>query len=136
MTRNCDVCRVPYEAKRASSKYCSDGCRKRAQRAPGVPLAAVVTSLASASLPAEDGSLCLATVRELEAADQLGSSLGQACLFIARRLDSGSMDTGSSVAALLRELRATIAEAIASGRVAADPLDQIAAKRAARQARA
>ena len=135
MTRNCDVCLKPYEAKRASSKYCSDGCRKRAQRAPVAPLAAVVTALPSP--PSGDvGSLVAATTRELESADQIGSSLGQSCLLLARRLDSGSMDTGSSVAALVREYRATLAEAIASGRVAADPLDQIAAQRLARLARA
>ena len=132
MVRNCDTCQVSYEALRNSSKYCSDVCRKRSQRAPMAPIAplAVVTSVVPSA-----GPLFLATSRELETVDQLGSSLGQSCLLIARRLDEGLMDTGGSIAALVREHRATLAEAVASGRVAADPLDQIAARRQIRLAR-
>lgn len=132
MMRTCDICLISYDAKRPSSKYCSDSCRKRAQRAPVAPVVplTVVTSMVSS-----DGPLFLATSRELEAVDQLASSLGQSCLLIARRLDEGLLDTGGSIAALVREHRATLAEAVASGRVAADPLDQIAARRQIRLAR-
>jgi len=35
MTRSCNVCQRSYMAKRSSSKFCSDLCRKRAQRGLG-----------------------------------------------------------------------------------------------------
>jgi hypothetical protein len=34
MERPCDVCETTYAAKRTSSRYCSERCKKRAQRAP------------------------------------------------------------------------------------------------------
>lgn len=131
MDRNCDVCKTVYMAKRPSSKYCSDRCRKRAQRGPSQPFAplAVVEFVA----PAE-GSLTAATLAELTEADRLNSSLGQAALLLARRLDGGGMDTGSSVAALVREHRATLADAVKDAKVAADPLDQLARRRVDRLA--
>jgi hypothetical protein len=35
MERPCDVCGTTYTARRASSRYCSERCKKRAQRARG-----------------------------------------------------------------------------------------------------
>ena len=132
MVRNCDVCQTSYEAKRPSSKYCSERCRKRAQRSPEATPAPMVIVMP----PSSGGSLVTATLNELAAVSQIDSSLGQSALLLARRLDEGGMDTGSSVAAMIREHRATLAEAISSGKVAADPLDQLAAQRLSRLARA
>lgn len=131
--RNCDVCSKVYEAKRASSRYCSDLCRKRAQRAPQVSAVVPVVSL---PVSVTVGGIVEATLRELESADMVGSSLGQAALILAYRLDGGSFDTGSSVAALVREHRVAVAAAVDSGRVAADPLDELAKRRSERRARA
>ena len=133
MQRDCDVCQQPYEAKRATSKYCSANCRVRASRAPEQvtpPLVAVDFN------PASAGALYAATLRELEACEQVESSLGQTALLLARRLDDTPMDTGSSVAALVREHRATLLEAVERGTIAADPLDQLSIRRRERLAHA
>ena len=132
MVRNCNVCRSSYEAKRPNAKYCSDRCRKRAQRAPDQPV--IPLSVVNMPPPAEDGSLTAATLAELTTADRLNSSLGQAAMLLARRLDGGGNDTGSSVAALVREHRSTLADAVKDAKVAADPLDQLARRRVDRLA--
>lgn len=136
MVRNCDVCQTSYGAKRPSSKYCSERCRKRAQRSPMVAPVVAPAQVVFVTSSTAGGSLVGSTVAELAAVSQLDSSLGQAALLLARRLDEGGMDTGSSVAAMIREHRVTLAEAVASGKVAADPLDQLAAQRQSRLARA
>jgi hypothetical protein len=132
MTRNCDVCRKPYEAARVSSKFCSDSCRKRARRgvaiAPAVPVAPLVPPVSLV------GTLTAATTAELQAAGREFTSLGQAALLLARRLESGEVETGSSVAALVREHRAVLAQAVDGAEVAADPLDELADRRFARRA--
>jgi hypothetical protein len=76
-----------------------------------------------------DGYLTAATLTELEDADMATSSLGQAALLLARRLDTPTMDTGSSIAALVREHRATLTAAVGAGTRAVDPLDQLAMQR-------
>jgi hypothetical protein len=120
--RTCDACQVSYDAKRPSSKYCSDRCRKRAQRGDIAPVVPITQAI-------HEGSLTAATLAELEAAEMSASSMGQAALMLARRLDLPSMDTGSSIAALVREHRATLSAAVDAGKVAEDPLDQLAQQR-------
>jgi hypothetical protein len=128
MLRNCDVCQTSYEAKRPNAKFCSARCRQRARRAPDSADLASVVVLDFVVAPIE-GSLVAATLAELESAEMATSSLGQLALILARRLESPSLDTGSSTAALVREHRATLIAAIESGRVAEDPLDQLAQQR-------
>ena len=135
MQRSCDVCHGSYEAKRASSKFCSDNCRLRAHRSPMAVALAPVVPLTTPVDPSE-GSLTAATLAELGAAEMLASSLGQLALMLARRLDRPSMDTGSSIAALVREHRATLTAAVDAGKVAEDPLDQLAQQRRQRLATA
>ena len=134
MTRTCDVCGTEYQAKRATSKFCSDRCRKRSQRAP--ELAPVVPLDAAPSTPPAQyrGPIEAATLTELEAVGQDATALGTLALMLARRLDGISVDTGSSIAAVVREHKKTLAEAIAAGTAEADPLDQLAKRRAERRA--
>lgn len=125
MTRNCDVCRSPYEAKRPNSKFCSDRCRKRSQRAPD----ALVPPFENPHEPVDGpGALTMATFFELEAAGRAATSVGIAAILLAQRLDRPTADTGSSIAALVREHRATLAEAV-RGAAAADPMDELRAAR-------
>ena len=126
MKRNCDACRITYEARRASSRFCSARCRQRAQRSP------VAVFVASVRIDKVEPRLCHlsdATLAELEAADMVTSSLGQAAPLLARRLDAPSLDTGSSISALVREHRATLTAAVGAGTRAQDPLDQLAQQR-------
>lgn len=138
--RACDACASRYQPARVTSRYCSDRCRKRAQRA----------GLAqSRSSPDDDvrptaprpGALRLgeneqAHLEDLREAGRLDTRLGRQTLWLARRLDNALSDGGSAAAALSRELRATAAEALATAQGAGDALDELAQARKERLARA
>ena len=126
MTRNCNACGNAYEARRPSSKYCSTKCRQRGNRVGDAPIAL-------ADEHTVDGSLTAATRAELTSANRLDTTAGVAAMILAARLDARTTDTGSSVAALVREHRVTMTEAL-RGAVLADPMDELRAKRAARLA--
>lgn len=125
MTRQCDSCGVDYEAERASSRFCSPKCRVRAARSPTKSLDAPAVL---ATDPATSG-LLTATIRELEAANCLDTSLGQLAIEVATRIINPA-ETGASVASLTKQLRETLAAALdASGVVVADPLDELGFRR-------
>lgn len=105
-------------------KWC-ETCRKRAQRA----------GAAVAAIDRPPVSVVAATTATLVAVGKLESLDGAAALAIARKLDAGG-DTGSAVAALVRELRATMAAACADGEHEEDPVDELSAWRSERQKRA
>lgn len=101
MQRKCDACPRMYEAVRPNSRFCSDTCRKRAQRghlAPADPPPVPVSSVAGAA------------ASELRAVGRLDSSLGQAALALAARIDNSNAVNG--YAALVKEYRETMAEAL------------------------
>lgn len=131
MQRECDVCRKTYEAKRASSKFCSSTCRQRAYVSP-----VVVDGVTPAVRISSGSRVYEVTLRELERAEMVESSLGQAALILASRLDAVTSDTGASLAAVVREHRAALSAAVDAGKVAADPLDELAKRRSERRARA
>jgi hypothetical protein len=87
-----------------------------------VPAASVV-----AREPAE--SIEAATRAELDAAGRAGTSEGQKALLLARRLDDGVRDTGMGLAAVMRAHSAALAEAVRGAAVAADPVDELRARR-------
>lgn len=121
MTRPCDVCSKPYDAKRPNSRFCSATCRQRNQRNPA-PVAEVVP------LGSNPSGLVEAIRRELEEADRVDTVLGQQALELAGRIVS-PLSTGASVATLSRELRTVMAEATAGASLAADPLDELRLRR-------
>ena len=135
-SRNCDQCGKVYQAKRPSSRYCSDLCRKRAQRSPQILMPLTAVPLVPLFVPTLSGGTVEATRRELERAEMVESSLGQVVLILAGRLDAVTNDTGSSMAALAREHRAALAAALESGKVAESPLDELARRRRERRERA
>lgn len=105
MQRSCDFCGTAYEAKRSSSRFCGSTCRARKSTGAVVPMRP------PPEVPAPDRPSLAESVRaELRAADAESSGLGVSALLLAERIDSGQ-DPGSSLAALNRELRATLAEA-------------------------
>lgn len=137
MQVQCHNCGQPFEAKRSHAKWCSAACRKQTQRAPG----ASVTELRPIrpaenpdGAPADVGPVFAATWKKLEDADRLHEPEGVAALALAHRLDNGGRDTGSALASVARELRATLADALKGAGVAADPLDQLRARREAKLA--
>jgi hypothetical protein len=131
----CAVCGGRFEAKRATRKYCSPRCRVRASRA-GEPLppardAPPVVKLAPApSLDVSTGTgLLTVTVHALEEADRVDTPMGQATLLIARLLDSGIQDTGSSIAALIRQYDLILTKALDGADKKMTPLEKIRRER-------
>jgi len=126
MQRQCESCGRTYTARRASSRFCSGTCGKRSQRAraAGIPLRAATLDDREAA-PSE---LERATAHELEAVGRLESVAGQIALELAYRVASG-YESGAAVASLVKELRVTMVAALAGLAPAADPLDEIRARR-------
>jgi hypothetical protein len=77
--------------------------------------------------------LVAAAERELAAAGRMDTMLGQATLELARRISS-PMESGASVASLMKQLRETMADALKGAAIAADPLDELRALRDAKRA--
>jgi hypothetical protein len=60
---------------------------------------------------------------KLEAAGRRGEPAGQAALILAARIEAGVLETGSSLASMVREFRATLTEALKDGKPVADPVE-------------
>jgi hypothetical protein len=133
MQKSCAVCRKPFEAKRPAAKYCGQTCRQRAHRRPDAAAESKVLELpaepTSELAPAVGGSVTAATVAELEAAGRLETALGQAAVALARRIDAGASEPGSSFASLVRQHGATLTEAVKDAKTAVNPLDELKSRR-------
>ncbi len=130
MQRECDVCGLQYSATRPNSRFCGPTCGKRSQRAraAGMPLRAVSHD----DLEAPPSLLVEAVTRELDEVGRFGTVAGQAAVLLAGRIAS-RRETGAATAALARELSATMDRALAGVAKAADPLDEIRARRDAKR---
>lgn len=120
MQRSCDSCGKPYEARRKTSRFCSDTCRMRNQRAP--------KSREPVSPKPSGTDLQSVTERELAAVGRLETVLGQQAIELAGRISS-SHETGAAIASLSKEFRAVMEAAMEGVGVAADPLDELRARR-------
>ena len=124
MRKQCAVCEAGFDAKRATAKYCSSRCRVRAARQPKPD------APRPPQMPVDpDAELWTATLAELAAAGRVASASGQAALLLARRLDSPLIEPGSSVAAMVREHRAALADALKGAVSEVNPLDELRARR-------
>ena len=121
----CQVCEEPFEAKRATAKYCSERCKKRQHRGGGAAKAKERGEARTSGV----GSVAAATLLELQEAGRLHTPLGQTALAVAHRLDMSQMDTGAGVASLAKQLESTLAAATADVEVADDPIDELKAAR-------
>lgn len=126
MQRKCDLCGKSYVARRSDSKFCGSTCRSRKATGAVVPIR-------PAEQPATDRPSLVESIRaELRRSDAESSGLGVSALVLASQIDGGQ-ESGSSLAALNRELRATLAEAtrgqVKSG--LASMRDELAARRRA-----
>jgi DNA-directed RNA polymerase specialized sigma24 family protein len=109
MQITCAVCGDSFEAK-PSAKYCGDRCRKRAQRQPDTE-----KPEKPKDRPAEVDfpiGLVASTLTELAKAGRETSPAGQAALLLAYRLERSHADTGSSVAAMVKQHQETLAAAL------------------------
>lgn len=124
------TCGKVFEARSSKARYCSDRCRKRKGKEER---AGSVTPLPTPPQPADAvAGVEAATVRALTEASRLDTPLGQACLVLARRLDSPGLDTGSAVAAVAKQLEAQLASATRGSGAASSPQqlqDELAERR-------
>lgn len=132
MVSKCEGCGEPLKGRQ--SKVCSDRCRKRVVRADAKKASGVERPDPSAAAGVElDVGVLVATARELARVGKLDSPVGRIALSLAGRLDRSLVDTGSSYAAIARELRATLDAALAGAVETADSVDELRARREARQ---
>jgi hypothetical protein len=121
------TCGAVFQAMSPKARYCSDRCRKRKRKTDD--LASVTQMLADAGVI---GAVEAAASTELESVGRLGSTLGQACVVLARRLDSPGLDTGSAMAAVASRLESMMAAATrGAGAVSAPQAlrDELASRR-------
>jgi hypothetical protein len=113
-------CDRPTPSSRAT--YCSGACQKATarSRARGEAVPSNVVDLPGKTAAA---SVVTATRAELVKADRLGTHLGQAALALAERIDKSQAVMG--FAALVKELRETMAEAVKDVEQRSDTADQI-----------
>lgn len=122
-------CGTTFQARSAKARYCSDRCRKRTGKAAKV---VELNAERAAAAGGAAGSVEKATARDLADAGRLDSTLGQACLVLARRLDSPGLDTGSAMSAVAARLEAMLASATRGAGAATAPQqlrDELAERR-------
>lgn len=144
------ICRGPrcgkaFVAARSDAKYCSKRCQNKASDArrrgetglrvvgPNEAPPAAAPEVVAPPPPKEDdrGPMEQATRAELDTGDRAGSVEGVAALVLARRIDRSALDSAAGLAGLVKELRATVAEAMKGAPVQ----DELAAFRASAQAK-
>lgn len=136
MKKKCDSCGNSFEAKRSTAKYCSGRCRVQAQRKPGVPVTAVTPLPRPVPAAEPEGSgLTSVASAELRAVDREQTAAGQLVLALARRIDQADSESGASLAAMVKEFRASLIAAMAGAEKAADGIDELRAHAARKRAR-
>lgn len=139
MTKTCQRCGTDFEAKSPRAKWCSDRCRKAAQRGGDV------VQFPADGEPEHDekldagyilklGPVGSATFASLTAAGRQDHPAGRVALALAARIDHPNMDTGSALASVARQHSAAMAEALKGAGAATAPgqlRDELAERRAA-----
>lgn len=129
-TRSCEKCgdRLPPQRSGGVRKKCAK-CSPKRVRPPKNQRQVVAVS----DLPSERGSIYAATLATLEQAGRTETPLGATALLLAQRLDA-NQDSGSAVAALAKQLAATLEDATRGAQIAMSPLDELRARRNAKLA--
>ena len=131
--RNCAQCGRPFGASRPQAKFCGATCRSRAHRAGKSGRSPVVSAAQPQWRPDPAHSdLISAVVADLEKAGRQGSALGHQAVLLAREM--AQVQTGAGLAALSKELRSVMDAALHNAAPAADPLDELIARRNAKRA--
>jgi hypothetical protein len=133
--RRCDACGAPYEAQRATSKYCHQRCRVRASNVrksgrQARPREAVVSTLPPADQPG-DGPAAAAVRRKLTEVGRLETYLGATALALAGQIDAGA---SVGLTGLARQLQATMGAVLEGAQSTTDLVDDLKARRARRHA--
>lgn len=130
----CGSCGDTFTAKRKNARWCSERCRKRGQRGDVINFPLEPKQSQDAPADFRPGPVTSATMAALTEADRVTHPLGAAALALAYRMDHPGIDTGSAVAAIARQLEATLTSALRGSDAASKPQvlqDELAARRAA-----
>lgn len=140
MQKPCETCSTPFEYGNNKARFCSDKCRKRAARrlAKVVEFPAQTPELTPQNDPNQAQSTPISSLlgkirSTLAESGVLETPNGQLALKLAERLETQTNDSGSSVAALSKELRMVMAEALNRVVAADDPIDELQRRREARR---
>ena len=151
MEMACYECGEVFEAKRDTARYCSTRCRVRAHRKRKTEMpesvkkataSAVVGRLMDDDEPPAEGrvivddvpmSVYQATQDELRKAGKVGTVAGQSALALAARIDNPTLDTGSALAGMVKQLEATLAGVLADKDDDGDELDELRRRREERR---
>lgn len=130
MRKQCEACGSEFDAKRSNHRFCKATCRVRGSRAPkikAVPEPEPDEGAGADVVVPFEGALVRVTRAQLDKAGRLDTPLGVMTLVLAARLDNplNLADTGSSFAAVSKEYRATLAEAMRDAETERDELDHI-----------
>lgn len=117
MEKPCGDCGKPFDAKRAAARFCSDLCRKRAQRRRRGSTTAPKPRARRGPVERK----VRADIAALVTLHPMGEALTEMSLALARALDRGESLMG--IAAINRELRENLAEL---SRLAVDDSDDLA----------
>jgi len=115
----CGECEADFEARSPRAMYCSEKCRKAANRRPSKRGVAVDKS----AVP-ERGGLVSQVAADLVKLGVLDTIPGRAALALAYRIES-PMETGSAAASMTRELSRLVEDARALTPKGQDGIDQI-----------
>lgn len=124
--RRCEVCENALNSPNPRTRFCSSACRSRAHRGDGK-----VKPLPARPAAAVPVGLVETTRARLERAGRLDTVIGAQALALAAHM-TGEANSGSSLAALSREFRAVMAEALADTEQVSDSLDELAKRRRAK----
>lgn len=126
----CEFCGKKYQATRRTSKTCSVECRVARSKGKPKPSESAQDAGESPEIPI---GLTASTLTELVKAGRENSPAGQAALLLAYRIERSAGDTGSSVAALVKQHAATLADALKSAEKAS-VVDKLRKSRDAKRA--
>jgi hypothetical protein len=124
MRQTCQQCGVPWEAKSPAARFCSPRCRKAHSR--GTPPVSAFRSSAPVTGVTDESTVSRVRA-ELAAAGRLDTFRASAALALARRIDEATAVMG--FAGLVKQLEATMDKVLEGVAVAADPVDELKARR-------
>lgn len=135
ITRPCEHCGTPFEAKRSTAKFCTPahGVAHRRQ-------SSAATSPAAEPTPGPQSGVASRVIRDLEKAGVLDTFDGQCAVSLALAIDKGE-ESASVRASGIKALREAMQLALAGSQPAptpaaapATPQDEVGARRDARRA--
>lgn len=126
--RACQQCGGSLEGRSTGTKFCSSSCRNRSHR--GQPSRSAVVQLVEAPTP--ERSVEAAVEADLATLSGVPATTVEAALRLARAIDAGP-ESASGLAVLVRELRQVLTEARSARSAEPDILDQLRARREARE---